>query len=456
MTEEPMCCSVHPDAVAGWQCSTEACKRHLCGKCTARLIKLFTCCTCGGPARQLTVSRKSISRAHWLVAAVRYPLGAGLGIVVAVAIVSAALAVLAEVLEAQRHQLDGVVHAVRLGLLFAYVLVSIDRTARGAEPGKLLRCARTMAATWLIWVPSVGYLLLLGVPGAAAQHDWVLWLFATLSLLYLPLALAVAVTDASFVDAVNPFKMFEHMCRLGKTYVATLAAAVVLAGLSVLAASQAASIQQAVAVPVVGDAVAQLPTLAVLAMLGHVVGMVAYVHGDLIGWGTAALFVEPRFPHMVAEGRRKISTRPIARVTGEVPTDARPGEAPPPGERADAAKLTSALKAEELVRALRIYEGRPSWSAASIDDRQLVVLARTAARAKKLVLAQRLLEEACARNSRSAGQAWLALAQLHADALGQADKARAIYGRIVAEFPGSEAAKLAAVQGGNAGRDLTA
>jgi TolA-binding protein len=84
-----------------------------------------------------------------------------------------------------------------------------------------------------------------------------------------------------------------------------------------------------------------------------------------------------------------------------------------------------------------------------------VVLARTAARARKLALAQRLLEEACARNSRSAGQAWLALAQLHADALGQADKAREIYGRIVVQFPGTDAAKLAAAQGVGADRGVT-
>lgn len=456
MTTEPICCSVHPDAVAGWQCSSEGCRQHLCGKCTARLIKLFTCCACGGPARQLTVSRKAMSRGHWLAAAVRYPLGAGLSIVAAMAIINAALAVLAGVAAAQPHQLDGVVHGVQFGLAVAYVLVTIDRTARGAETGKLLRCARTLVATVLLWLPSVGYLSLLGVPGPAAQHDWALWLFATLSVFYLPLALAVAVTDASFVDVVNPFKVFEHMCRLGKVYVATLATALVLAALSVLAASQAASIQQAIAVPVIGDAVAQLPMLAVLAMLGHVVGMLAYVHGDLIGWGTAALFVEPRFPRMVAEGRRKISTRPVGTVSDTEIADAPASEIAAPAERADAAKLISALKAEELARALRIYEGRPRWSATSIDDRQLVALARAAARAKKLVLAQRLLEEACARNSRSAGQAWLALAQLHADALGQADKAREIYARIIAEFPGSDAAKLAAAQGGMANRGVTA
>lgn len=455
MTEQPICCTVHPDAAAGWQCTNQPCRQHLCSKCTARLIKLFTCCTCGGHARQLTVSRKSKSRAYWLAAALRYPFGAGLPLAAAMAIVLAAVAVVAGVVEAQAHQLDGVVRAVRVSLIVVYVLVTIDRTARGAETGKLLRFARTVVATALLWLPSVGYVALLGAPGPAAQHDWVLWLFAVLAVIYVPLAVAVAVTDISFFVIANPFRMFDYMFRLGKTYVITLVAMLLLAALSILGAGVAGAIQQAIPTPIVGAAAAQLPMLAGLAMLGHVVGMLAHVHGDLIGWGSVDLFVDPVFPHMVAEGRRKIASRPDVEPSGAA-TSTAPDALASPRERAEAAKLISALKAEELGRALRIYESRPTWSATTIDDRQLIILAKAGARAGKLALAQRLLETACARNGRSVGQAWLALAQLHADALGQTARAREIYSKIVEGFPGSDVAKLAAVQIGHASQGITA
>ena len=450
MTRPPLCCTTHPDELAGWQCGNDGCRQALCGKCCARLLKLFTCCACGGPARQITVSRKSKSRAYWLGATLRYPLGAGLVLAVAVASALAAIGGVAGLVEASPHQLDLVVRIARSCLVAGYVLATIDRTARGAETGKLLRFAHTVVATVFLWLPGVAYGLLLGLPGSAARHDWSLWLFAALAVIYLPLVLAVAVTDISFGNLVNPFRMFEVMRRLGKTYAVALAAALGFAALAVLGGAAGAAIQQAIPTPIVRDAVAQLPMLVGLAMLGHAIGMLAHVHGDLLGWGSADLFVDPLYPHMVAEGRRKIASRAGAEPSSDAAEPGAPAALVPPRERAEAAKLASALKAEELARALRIYEARPSWSAASLEDRQLVMLAKAAVRAKKLALAQRLLDEACARNGRSAGQAWLALAQLHADALGQPDRAREIYRRVVAEFPGSDVAKLAAMHVGPA------
>lgn len=457
MTDEPICCGVHPETVAGWQCSNESCRQPLCGKCTARLLKLFTCCTCGGAARPLTVSRKAKSRAYWFAAAVRYPFGAGLPLALAMAVGIAVLGFVASLIESHPHQLDGIAAAARICLAASYVLVTIDRTARGDETGKLQRFARTLVATLLLWLPIVLHVVLLGVPGAAAQHDWALWLFAALTLSYLPLVLAVAVTDISFIDVANPFRMFDYMLRLGKTYVVTLVAAILLVALSIVAAAAAAAIRQAIPTPVLRDAVAQLPMLAGLAMLGHVIGMLAHVHGDSIGWGSAELFVDPVFPDMVAEGRRKLATRSAGEPSADAaPTTTSPIALIPPRERSDAAKLSAALKAEELARALRIYESRDSWNPASIEDRHLVMLAKAAARGRKLPLAQRLLAEACGRSGRSVGPALLALAQLHADVLKQPDKAREIYAKVVSEFPGTDVAKLAAAQLGNGSPAVTA
>lgn len=457
MTGQPICCSAHPESIAGWICSTESCRRALCGKCTAHLLKLFTCCDCGGPARRLTVSRKTKSRGYWVGAAIRYPFTAGLPVVIAVALGVAALGVIASLIEARPHQLDGVVGLVRIAVIVGYMLVTIDRTARSAETGQLLRLARIAVGTLCLWLPAASHVLLLGIPARVTQHDWPLGLLAALAVIYLPVVVAVAITDTSFATVSNPFKMFECIFRLGRIYLLTQITILLFAGLSVLGAAAATTMQQAIHTPFLRDAVAQLPMLVGLAMLCHAIGMLAHVHGDLIGWGSADLFVDPMYPHMVAEGRRKIVTRPMAVpvAAGDAKTTS-PVALVAPRERAEAAKLASALKAGELQSALRIYESRESWSAASIDDRQLVNLAKAAVRARKHPLAQRLLEEACARNGRSLGSAWLALAQLHAETLDQPDKAREIYEKIVAELPGTDVAKLAASQISNARALVTA
>jgi hypothetical protein len=453
MTEESSPCTLHPDAIAGWRCSHEPCKQYLCGKCTAQLLKLYTCVTCGGAARQLTVSRKSKPFAYWLGAALRYPFLSGAPTVAVTALVLGVLQVIGAAVALGSHELGIVFEGVRVVLAAGYVLFVIDRAARGVEAGMARRFAQTVVSTLILSAPIVTYVMFLGAPG---PHDWALWLFAALALVYLPLALTLAATDTTLTALLDPFRTFEHMCRLGRIYLGTFIVAVILAALSVAGGMVSASIRQAIPTPIVADAVAQLPLLIGLAMFGRVIGALAYVHGDLIGWGSAALYVDPLFPRMVAEGRRKIAARPGAEAPGDPAQSADVAEVASAAERADAEKLGRALKTEELPRALRIYEARTSWSAASVDDRQLMTLAKAASRGKKPELAQRLLESACARNGRSAGQALLALAQLHADTLGQADKAREIYGKVVEQFPGSDVAKIAALQIGNAAVAATA
>jgi tetratricopeptide (TPR) repeat protein len=438
MTATPIPCSEHRDAAAGWQCTNEACKRHLCGKCTAQLIKLFSCCSCGGHARQVTIPRRARSFAYWLGAALRFPLGAGFALVAAITLLTAALTALPTILDWPADLADPA-RAARLPLAAIYLLLAIDRAARHTEAGAARRLGRAAAATLVLSVPAAAYVALLGAP---ARTDWALWLLAVLTLVYLPIALATAFTDTPLAALVNPFKLFEHVFRLGKTYVATLVTALCLIALAVLAASSAPAIQRAIPTPFVGEAAALLPVFAVLAMVGHAIAMLAHVHGDVLGWGTAALFVDPLFPDLVAEGRRKVAPRAASTAIAT-------GDAPEPissSERADATKLSTALKAEELARALRIYEARAAWSPAALDDRQLVMLAKAATRAKKIPLAQRLLEDACARSGRSAGQALLALAQLHADTLGDTGKARELYTRIVDQFPNSDVARIAALR----------
>jgi tetratricopeptide (TPR) repeat protein len=442
----PASCAVHPNEIAGWRCD-HACAHYLCGTCTARLINMYTCCACGAPARQLTYARKSRSFGHWLAVAALAPVGRALPGLAISALLLGAVAFVAATVESNPHQLDDVAAAARFAVLGIYALIVVDGAARGSEVGLALRLARGLVATMIVWVPAAAYLWFVGAPGKAAPHDPMLWLYAGLALSYLPIALAVAATDASFAEAANPFKVFDLAGRLGRHYLATLTVVVLLLGAIGLGASATAQLRTTIHVPVVRDAVALLPMLIALTILGQVIGLVTYVHGDVLGWGHEQQYRDPLFPRMRAEGRRKVvasAEAAPATAEGAAPITTEGAVPVSPAERAEAAKLADALRGENLQRALRIYEARASWSADTVDDRQLVGLARAATRAKRFDLATRLLETAHGRNGRAASQALLALAQLHGDALGQPAQAMEIYRQVAERYPGSDAAKVAA------------
>ncbi|MGE0545854.1 MAG: hypothetical protein AB7O24_06185 [Kofleriaceae bacterium] len=441
MTTEHATCRNHPEAIAGWHCDT--CKQPLCESCTASLLGQFSCSHCGETARQLTVPRTSKGFGHWLARALIYPLHHGLPLFAVMAVVFGGLPFMASIVESSPNQLDGVVAGARGALIVLYVLMVIDTTVRvSAESGRLVRLARLLIATSMVWIPAGAYVYFLGAPGKAALTDYAMWMYAALAMVYAPLALAVAATDISFADSSNPFKVFELGGRVVKPYVLTVIAVIVLtAAAASLGTAAIASLKHSVKAPVLGDIVAVIPLLAMITMVAHLIGLLTYVHGESFGWGVARHYHDPMFPHLVAKGRRKVAPK----------ADAEDGEAKPATgrivipreERTEAANLADAIKNGNMQRALRLYEARTTWSAQSIEDRQLITLSQAAVRNKNTELAKRLLEDAIARKGRGAGQALLALAQLHGDVLAQPDKAAAIYRDVIARFPGSDVARIA-------------
>ncbi|MGE3545385.1 MAG: B-box zinc finger protein, partial [Kofleriaceae bacterium] len=208
MTTEHATCRSHPEAIAGWHCDT--CKQPLCESCTASLLGQFSCSHCGETARQMTVARTSKGFGHWLVRALVYPVSRGLPLFAIMVLVFGALPFVTSILETAPHQLDSVVSTLRAVLVALYVLVVIDTTVRGgAESGRIIRLARLLVATSIVWFPAGAYAYLVGPPGKAALSDYAMWLYVVLAVFYVPLALAFAATDISFSDSANPFKVFE-------------------------------------------------------------------------------------------------------------------------------------------------------------------------------------------------------------------------------------------------------
>lgn len=434
MSDEPAHCDNHAGAIAGWRCTE--CAKELCGKCTARLLRLYTCSECGAPARQHVIPRRSRPATHWIGYALAFPVRGGLPLTIIIGALLAGIPFVARIVEASPHQLDGAAAIARAVLLGLFAILAVDISTRSGDSGIILRLVRSLVATAVVWVPAALYVVFVGAPGPEAISDPFLLGFGGLAFTYVPIALAVAATDASFGDVANPYTVFALAGRLGKVYVGTLVLVAVFGG----AAGAAMSLQ--------GPAAA-IPQVLTVAMLGCAIGLVPHVHGELLGWGNATTHSDPMFPRMVAEGRRKLVEPPGGGSKGSAAARTSslvPGMALAPAERAEVAKVVAACKQSDGARALRLYEARTDWSPSAFDDRTLVNLGRAAQRANKHDLARTLFERAAEKPGRGAAPALLALAQLHATSLAKPDDAAAIYRRIVAEYPGTDAAKIAGLR----------
>jgi tetratricopeptide (TPR) repeat protein len=426
-------CAIHRDVPAGWQCEGD-CKKRLCGDCTARATNLWFCCLCGGGAAQITVARSDRAFSSWLVRAFAYPVTRGLPFVAGLAILVGGVAF---TLRELGPDYAGWSVAIRSVLVLLFALLVVDSSARGGvgERGVALRLLRGAAATAIIWLPPAASAYFLGPP-----HDWTGYLLLGYAAAYLPIALAVAVTDISFADAVNPFKVFALAWALGRRYVATLGSALVLGAIAFGAAGAADKLGRSVTAPVVGDIVAVLPAIALFAVVLHVIGLLVYVHGEALGFGAAALFRDPVLPDETARGKRKdaavLTTEALTKGSDPLASGASMEE------RNDVRKIADFLKEENLPRALKLYESRATWSATAFDDRQLLALGKAAVRVKKHDQALELFEQGIAKGGRGASQLYIAKAQVFADTK-RADDAKAIYKQIVELFPGTDAAKIA-------------
>ena len=429
-------CSTHRTVLAGWKC--DDCKKYLCGECTARAANLYSCCACGAPATQLVRARTERGFSSWLLRAFAYPVTRGLPLVAGVAVVVGGVAY---VLREMGNDYAGWSIAIRAIAIALFALLVVDGTARGGtgERGVALRLVRALLGTAIVWAPVAAYMYFLGVP---AKPDWTLYLFAGLCAVYLPIALAVAVTDVTIGAAMNPFHVFAQAWLLGRRYLATLIASLALGGLVVAVITGTADkLARTVHAPVVGDIAAVLPGLAMLAITLHVIGLLVHVHGAAMGFGAASQYFDPILPNEIARGKRKdaevLTTEALTKASDAAASGASPEE------RADLRKITEFLKGENLARALKIYESRAVWSPNAFDDRQLLALGKAAVRAKSNALAQRLFAEGIAKEGRGAGQLLIAQAQLLGDVLDQPDEARKLYQQVLAKFPGSDVAKIA-------------
>jgi hypothetical protein len=439
--EDPTC-SVHREELAGWRCDSPSCRKYLCAQCAAKSVNQHYCCDCGTTASQLVVPRSDKSFTVWLTKAVTYPLSVGIPLVAITAVMLALISFVIHQIESVPGDWAFTSGILRGAIVLAFAITVADAAAHGnvAETGGAMRLGRGFVATMVVWVPAAFYLWGLGIPAGGVSHDKMLLLYAGLALIYLPIAIAVSVTDASTSDVANPFNVFELAWQLGRRYLATVITVAVLAAMTIgLADATVDKIRAAVPMPVVSDIAAALPTIALVGVLAYMIGLMSFVHGYRFGWADAPQYADPLHPKLVALGKRK-----AVQAAESTPEEAAAASAAL-SERNEARKISDAIKEDNFQRALKLYEAQVVWSASSFDERQLLLLGKAAGRSKKTDLARRLFDDIVTRNGRVAGHALVAIAQLHGQ-MGEDDKALVIYKQVVEQYPGSEAAKIASLK----------
>jgi hypothetical protein len=421
----------------------------LCAKCTAHVLTRLYCCHCDGPATPITVPRNERPFGRLVLDALAWPLRGGLLALVGMALVLAVVARAAAPSEPGTRELGALIAApLRVLLLLLFCVRLVGATARGGheERGAALRLLHAVLGTAIVWAPAVVYLVYVqrGFPDGAMLRDRLVWLLLGLAALYLPAAIAGTAGEASFLDAINPFRVFEWAWAVRRRYGLTvLILAALTAGMVGLGGVLSARIEQRLS-PFLAALAVQALAVAVLIVMARLVGTLTYVHGDSFGWGTAEQYRDSILPGVVADGVRKKSEQPTPAAVAEKPAAAPAPQAPRnPAEAARAKEIADCIRGDNLARALRLYEAQPAWSASAFEDQHLLAIGTTAAQAKKLELAERLLAALGEKRGLYGGRALVALGRLYAEAMGRPERAKEIYARVVEQHPGTEMARFA-------------
>jgi TolA-binding protein len=455
-------CSRH-GARAAWRC--RGCGEALCPGCAflqrTGTADLVACVRCRGLAEPITVHRREVrSFAARLPGAMIYPLLPGplVGVLAAGSVVALCsyFALVGPVLG----------FAVQWTFLFSIV----RQGARGAktfEPAELagegfdlfLPALRGFVGTAIVWLPAVSWFWFRFAATrdvAACLADPVLWLILLAGLAYAPAAIMHAAAGGRALEMLNPALIVSFIARLGGDYALAVAAIVAL-GVLWIGLSVAGGLASQLPVPVVSRVLAHaIPLLATTAM-SRVLGVLLYVRGDTLDYGTDRDYLEPAWPGAVPRGHEPVLATTVAEPAGAAPEEPPAAEAPiaaaaSPAEAPDrtpaaspeppdpAGAIVAAVAAGDPAGAAELfaaYRGPPG----AIPPRALFAIAKAASEQGRHPLSARALHAAGTGDDAAvAPNALLVLARVYERRLVRAAEARQVLEYLVGRWPNSEAA----------------
>lgn len=466
-------CGRHPTALAGWICS--GCGIRLCPECTATrpagVGSSYTVCVpCGQAATRLVAPRaqlrpfseRLLHAPAW--ALTRSPL---LSLV--------ALAAFRTLLSYRGFAPPGataIVAGASIGAFWSYVFYIIRHTASGQfglgvpefrdlKEDLFTPASKGAAATAVIWVPAVLYLLV--------RHDWelaaafepasfvdpVVWLLVAMGIAYCPMALVAAATDIELIGLLNPLQIIRYIVKAGRDYVTIVGALLLMAIPGAIIQAFVAPALLALPIPFFCRWLAEAASLYVPFVMARMLGILLHVHGDALDWGNTSDYEDPILdaqPRGTAPPIKGRVSQPVAPI-GAAPIEALAIEESVPTVIATEVtapgsdnEIGRALAAQDLNQALSLYEASPRLPASDLTADEHFALGHAAANAGRFPLAVRALKVAAFSSAAIAPRALVILARVYADGMKDPDSAASLFHETVKRYPGTPAASFAQEQ----------
>jgi hypothetical protein len=384
---------------------------------------------------------------------------------------------------------QAVVGGASVGAFWAYIFYIVRHTAAGqaglgvpefrdVKEDLFAPATKGAAATAVIWVPAALYLLAtngwdfmaLFAPGVF--RDPVLWLLVLVGIVYCPMALVAAATDIELVGMLNPLQIFRYIAKAGRDYVVTVVALALMAIPGAFIKFVVAPMLQALPVPFLCRWLAEAASLYVPFVMARILGTLLHVHGDALDWGNPSDYDEPVLPGVRPRGTAPPSasprsSQPVAPVAvdhsaepmielplaeplptvmaTEVPTGELPLGEPGAAHTPPTTEIGRALAAQDLPRAMSLYEESRQAAQQLAPDEHFVV-GQAAASAGRFPLAVRALKAAAYSTHAIAPRALVILARVYGEGMHDPDSAERLFHETVKRYPGTAAAAFAQQQ----------
>lgn len=278
------------------------------------------------------------------------------------------------------------------------------------------------------------------LPGETLLHDPVAWVLGLASLVYLPMALMMAVTSNNLLDILNPLKGVHFMLRLGRDYAVALGALFTLGLVYAVVHLLSSSLREVAFDIIVSRWLAQGLECLVFFVMARVLGLLLYTRGDAVGYGDPGDYITSVLPED-ATPRTSLRVDPSS-LPSQEPATATPG-APPLEARLQ--ELSARVQARDVPQALALYSELSFLPKASIAPAVHLFVGQAAAAQGDNGLAVRALESAAdsAPDDPLAPKALVLLARVLGERMQDAVRAQDVYRYIVDRYPDTDASRFA-------------
>ena len=212
---------------------------------------------------------------------------------------------------------------LRQGLYWAFIFFIIRSCANGVRrmgvfgftdlhSDLIAPAIKGILSTAILWIPAAVYVYLAADSGLAGlvtypvHRDPAVWLLVLLGAFYAPMALVAAATDLGLGHILNPIFIGQTIVRVGKDYfVAVVAVGMVL----LIGGFVSALIGVALAlvpVPFVGRWIAFTIDLYPPFVAAAILGILLYVHGEVLDWGRSEEYYELLLPGVEPRGQVRV------------------------------------------------------------------------------------------------------------------------------------------------------